>query len=45
METGSTGTAGTLGFVFGTATATRTYNIKVSYIECSNPSKCVYVGI
>ena len=39
METGSTGTAGTLALTFGTATATRTYKIKVTYIECSNPAK------
>lgn len=39
METGGTGTAGTFAINLGTATSTRTYKIKVTYVECSNPGK------
>lgn len=39
LETGNTGSAGDVTLTFGTGTGTRTYKIKVTYIECSNRSK------
>lgn len=51
METGGTGSAGSLALTFGATVTTRTYKIKVSYIECSNrlkaPEGCVqyYTGV
>ena len=39
LESGSSGNAGTLTITTCIATGSRTYKIKVSYIECSNPNR------
>ena len=39
LETGASGNAGTFTITTSIATTGRTYKVKVSYIECSNPSK------
>lgn len=39
LETGSSGTAGTFTITTSIATGNRSYKIKVSFVECSNPSK------
>ena len=39
LETGSTGTAGSLALNFAFSGFERTFNIKVSYILCSSRSK------
>ena len=36
LETGNTGTAGRLDFSFGSVTAARMFDVKVTYIECNS---------
>jgi hypothetical protein len=36
LQTGQTGPAGTAVFTFGAGSATRTFKIKVTYLECTN---------
>ena len=39
IETGTSGSAGTAEFTYGTASATRTYKMKVTYYTCDSLNK------
>ena len=36
LSTGTTGSAGSIAFTFGTAVSTRTYKIKATYYSCGS---------
>ena len=39
LETGASGSAGSVEFTFGSAASTRTYKVKVTYYQCDSQNK------